>query len=571
MKNKWIIKTKADLNKVEYISTLLNIDTILSTLLVHRGIENFEQAKTFFRPNINDLHDPFLMKDIDLGVNRIEKAIKNNEKILIYGDYDVDGTTSVALVYLFLSNFYNNIDFYVPDRYKEGYGISLKGIDYASENNISLIIALDCGIKAVDEIKYANKKNIDFIICDHHTQGNIIPEAIAVIDPKQKNCNYPYKELSGCGVGYKLLQAYSIKNNIPNSVLNKYIDLVLVSIASDIVPITGENRILAFWGLKKINANPLIGLKSLIDISQASDKEISISDCVFKIGPRINAAGRIKSARSAIELLISENKELANEIAETINQLNTERKELDKKITEEALEIIISDDKLIKQKTTVLYKNDWHKGVIGIVASRLIETYHRPTIVLTESKGMLTGSARSVYGFDLYNAIDSCNELLESFGGHMYAAGLTLKLENFEKFKTKFEKVVSETITPEQLIPKINIDASIDFNIITPKFYRILKQFAPFGPENMSPVFMSKNVKDTGYSKIVGATKEHLKLDVKDVNNDRISGIGFSFADYYPIVSKSNFDICYAISENEYMGLSKLQLMVKDIKVSETE
>ncbi len=568
MEKNWRIKPKGNHKDIKKIQQVLGVPETIANLLVQRGIKNFEQAKSFFRPDLNDLHDPFLMKNMQKAVKRLESAIEKKEKILVYGDYDVDGTTSVALVYSFLKNFYPHLDYYVPDRYTEGYGISFKGIDYAYSREQTLIIALDCGIKAKKQIDYAAQKGIDFIICDHHTPGETIPNAVAVLDPKRRDCTYPFKELSGCGVGFKLLQAYSQKQQIPFERLTAFIDLVAVSIASDIVPIVGENRILAFYGLKKLNENPLTGLRSIINIAGIQDKEIVISDCVFKIGPRINAAGRIESGRQAVKLLISDNTTAAQTFSESVNELNITRKDLDYQITQECLQTISEDKKLLKRKSTVLFNNSWHKGVIGIVASRIIETYYRPTIILTESKGLATGSARSVQGFNLYEAIDACGDLLENYGGHTFAAGLSLKIENLPAFTQRFEQEVAARITPEQLVPTINIDAKLNFDHVTPKFYRLLRQFAPFGPGNMSPVFMTENVKDAGSSRIVGNTQEHLKLALVQ-NNKIMNGIAFSQANHLEVVkSEEEFNICYAVDKNEFRGITTLQLMVKDIQKS---
>ncbi len=574
MNKKVLIKERGDENVIKHLQKVLQKDGILlnetlANLLVQRGITTFDEAKTFFRPSLDDLHNPFLMKDMDKAVARLDKALLQNEKILIYGDYDVDGTTSVALVYSFLKKYFENINYYVPDRYSEGYGISYKGIDYAVENNFSLVIALDCGIKAVEKINYANQKGIDFIICDHHTPGDKIPNAIAVLDPKRPDCSYPDKNLSGCGVGYKFLQAFSESKEIPSEELKEFIDLTAVSIASDIVPVIGENRILAFHGLKKLNENPITGLKTIKTIAGVKDKDLTISDCVFKIGPRINAAGRIESGMSAVELLISENTKDAHGFAKAIDAFNTERKELDRSITHEALRTIGRDIDLRNRKTTVVYNKDWHKGVVGIVASRLTETYYRPTVVLGESEGMASGSARSVSDFNIYEAIDACSHLLESFGGHKFAAGLSLKVENVEAFSECFEEYVTKTITPEQLIPVVKVDAELSFSEIDRKFFNIMSQMAPFGPGNMSPVFITKNVRDTGNSRRVGANKDHLKLEVVDKDGIVMPGIAFSFEpEYYEKMSsasKPTFDICYSVNQNEFRGKINLQLSVKEI------
>ncbi|HBS86203.1 MAG: single-stranded-DNA-specific exonuclease RecJ [Bacteroidetes bacterium GWF2_38_335] len=568
MEKNWIIKELGDRQIIQDLKSSLNVEEIVAQLLIQRGITTFDEARAFFRPQLEDLHDPFLMKDMDKAVTRLEAAIKYNEKIMIYGDYDVDGTTAVALLYSFLLKRYSRLVYYIPDRYKEGYGVSFNGIDYASENEVTLIIALDCGIKAVEKVNYAREKKIDFIICDHHTPGEIIPSAAAVLNPKRKDCKYPYKELSGCGVGFKFMQAYCLKNEISLSEVFTYLDLVAVSIGSDIVPITGENRILAFHGLNKINNEPLTGIRAILDISGCSDLTLEINDVVFKIGPRINAAGRIESGRRAVELLITDDEVLAMEIAHEINNFNEERKELDHSITEEALKTIESSESLIQSKSTVLFNPEWHKGVIGIVASRLIEHYHRPTIILTESNGLLTGSARSVHDFDLYAAIDACSELLEGFGGHMYAAGLTLKKENFEAFRKKFEEVVSAKISADQLVPQIIADAEISLGNISRRLYRIINQFQPFGPENMRPVFISENVRDAGDTKAVGKNSEHLRLDVMENGpQSRIQGIAFNKGyELSKVKTGGNFKICYCIDENVFNNKVSLQIRVKDLK-----
>ena len=587
MEKRWVVKEKGNQETVLELSRALNINTLLATLLVQRGISSFREAKDFFRPKLLHLHDPFLMKDMSKAINRIEMAIRHREKILVYGDYDVDGTTAVALVYTFLKSIYKDIDFYIPDRYTEGYGISKAGVDYAEENGISVVIALDCGIKATENIAYAAEKNIDFIIVDHHRPGDQLPPAYAILDPKRPDCNYPYKELSGCGLGFKLVQAFSKKNGLPFKRLEKFLDLVVVSIAADIVPITGENRTLAYYGLKMVNSNPRPGITAILHYSNikkkaepvdkpgytyieeefAFNRKLTISDLVFLIGPRINAAGRMESGKNSVELLISKNLETALAKAEQINQFNTERRNLDMQITQHALEIIASDPMHPFKKATIVYHPDWHKGVLGIVASRMTETYYRPTIVLTKSNGFITGSARSVKDFDIYNAIDQCFHLLEHFGGHKYAAGLSVKPENFEAFKECFEKYVEDNIEERMLIPEIEIDARIKLNNITPKFYRILKQFAPFGPENMAPIFLTEGVVDTGYACIVG--KNHLKLSVihPDISGFPVACIAFQQGDKLPIVQSGNpFSIVYHIEENEWNGHVSLQLNIKDIK-----
>ena len=569
MVKSWIIKDQGDESIVHHLMEVLGIERPLANLLVQRNIRTYEEAKSFFRPDLNDLHDPFLMQDMEQAVQRIQEAIGNHEKILIYGDYDVDGTTSVSMVYSFFRKLYGNIDYYIPDRYAEGYGISFKSIEYAALNGFKLIIALDCGIKAVEKVKFAAERGIDFIICDHHTAGEIIPEAVAVLDPKRSGCSYPYKELSGCGVGFKLIQAYAMKNSISFEQIIPYLDLVAVSIASDIVPITGENRILAFFGLQELNNNPRTGLKAIIKIAGLEDKDITIDDIVFKIGPRINAAGRIESGKSSVELLIADTEDLALSMGSVINNFNNTRRTIDGTITEQAKNLIAANQEMQTRKSTVLYNSDWHKGVIGIVASRLIESYYRPTIILTESNGYITGSARSVMGFDLYQAIDACSDLLENFGGHMYAAGLTMKKENLKAFQRRFEEVVSETISPEMLIPVVEIDTEIKLSDITPRFFRILKQFQPFGPGNLAPVFLTENVVDNGTGGLVGATREHLKLNLIQEEDPYtvFPAIAFNQAQHYDKISDGYaFDICYNVDENEFRGNITLQLKIKDIK-----
>ncbi|HBF88266.1 MAG TPA: single-stranded-DNA-specific exonuclease RecJ [Bacteroidales bacterium] len=569
MEKQWVIKHIETTQEVENLASELNVEIPIAKLLIQRGVKTFDEAKAYFRPKISDLHDPYKMKDMGVAVNRLEKAIKNDERILIYGDYDVDGTTSVALVYSFLQDRVSEIKYYIPDRYNEGYGISYKAIDYADQHDYSLVIALDCGIKANEKIDKANELGIDFIICDHHYPGDELPKAVAVLDPKRKDCEYPFKELSGCGVGFKFLHAFCIKNRISFDELYQYIDLVTVSIASDIVPVIGENRVIAHFGLKKLNSDAMIGLKSIIHLANLGS-DITISDIVFKIGPRINAAGRIDSGEKAVDLLISDKNTAADKIAKIINVFNNDRKDLDQNITAEAIEMIKQLDDIESKKSTVVYNPDWHKGVLGIVASRLIETYYRPTVVLTKSNGFVTGSARSVAGFDLYKAIESCSDLLENFGGHMYAAGLTLKEENLAKFKNRFDEFVSKNITEVQLTPQIDIDAIINLGDITPKFYRILKQFQPFGPENMSPVFVTRKVSDFGSGKLVGKESEHIKFDLVEETDPykKFPAIGFGLAKFKKILTnRQSFDVCYSIEENEFMGKTSLQLRIRDIKV----
>ena len=564
MEKRWVELEKADAQIVEKLSKDLNVDEILANMMAKRGISSFEQAKAFFRPDLNLLHDPFLMKDMPQAIERIEKAIKNKEHILIYGDYDVDGTTSVALTYSFFKEIHPNINYYIPDRYLEGYGISTQGIDYAYDNNYTLIIALDCGIKSVDKIDYANTKGIDFIICDHHLPGDKIPNAVAVLDPKRKDCDYPYKELSGCGLGFKLIQAYADKNDIPFEKIEEYLDLVAVSIASDIVPITGENRILAYFGLKKLNENPCIGIKALIELS-GKTSDFTITDIVFAIGPRINAAGRIDDAKKAVQLLVAASKDIAEDAGFIINLKNTERKEFDSNITEQALNMIRNSPEMENRKSTVVYHESWHKGVIGIVASRLTEKYYRPTIVLTQSNGHVAGSARSVVGYDLYEALCECSDLLEQFGGHKYAAGLTMKTENVAAFSQRFEEVVSASITDDLLVQEIIIEAEIALNDINPKFFRILQQFAPFGPQNMSPVFLSRNVSSYGYGSIVG--NNHLKMSIRQENSPSFDCIAFGLGQHLDQINQGKpFDICYTVEEKVWKEKRSIQLNVKGIK-----
>jgi single-stranded-DNA-specific exonuclease len=570
MIKRWVIKEKSDKGIVEKLASQLNVNPILANLLTQREIETIEQAKKFFRPNLSDLYDPFLFKDMHLAIDRIEEAFINKEKILIYGDYDVDGSTAVSLVYSFFKRFYNHIDYYFPCRYEEGYGISFKGIDYAKENGFTLIIALDCGIKGNEKIDYANEKNIDFIICDHHRPGDELPKAVAVLDPKRIDSTYPFDELSGCGIGFKLVQAFALRNNIPFAELEQYLDLCVISIAADIVPILDENRVLAFYGIKQINTNPRPGIKAILEMSNVK-RDLSISDIVFTIGPRINAAGRIENARHALDLLLTTNKEDAFTSGEGINVFNKERKTLDTNITEHALEIIREDEINLNKKSTVIFHPEWHKGVLGIVASRLIDKYYRPTIVLTLSNDMITGSARSIKGFDIYNAIESCADLLEQFGGHKYAAGLLLKPENMAAFTERFEQVVCDTIEDWMLTAEVDIDAEINLQDITPSFFKILKQFSPFGPGNMTPVFKTSHVIDSGYSKVVGSN--HLKLSVKqDENQNSFDAIAFQQGHHFDLISKGlPFDICYTIEENEWNGKVSLQLNIRDIMFNHLE
>ncbi len=567
MIKRWNIKKKADPGKIKTLAGDLSVSPVIASLLLQRGIETFEEAKDFFRPDYLKLHDPFLMKDMDKAVARIEKAVTAGEKILVYGDYDVDGTTAVALVYSFLKTFYPEVGYYIPDRYKEGYGISFAGIDFAKENGYTLIIALDCGIKSNDKVNYAAARNIDFIICDHHRPGKDLPAAVAVLDPKRSDCTYPFDELSGCGIGFKLVQACAIHRGIPADALECYLDLVVVSIGADIVPINGENRILAFHGLKRINSNPRQGFRAILKLLNVK-KELGITDLVFLIAPRINAAGRIESGSRAVDLLVSETPEAAESIGAHINQNNTDRRDLDMSITQHALLMIENNPALKEKKSTVVFHAEWHKGVVGIVASRLTEKYYRPTIVLTQSGDLITGSARSVKDFDVYEAIDACSDLLVQFGGHKYAAGLTLKPENLEAFIEKFESVVSSSIAEYMLVPEVEIDSELGLSDIDQKLFRIIKQFSPFGPGNMSPVFMTKSVTDKGYARIVG--NNHLKLDILDSDFPKqvFAAIAFGQGEHLDLVSKKiPFDVCYAIEENEYNGTVSMQINIKDLKI----
>jgi len=569
---KWIVKEPGNPALVRQLAAELGIDQSLANLLVQRGVKSFSEAKNFFRPQLESLHDPFLMKDMDLAVERLDMALRNGEKIRLYGDYDVDGTTAVALLYSFLRRFSPHISYYIPDRYFEGYGISHIGIDAAKEQGVSLMIALDCGIKAIEKVRYAKKQGIDVIICDHHLPDEQMPEAVAVLDPKRSDCHYPFDDLSGCGVGFKLLQAFCIHRNISFSELVPFLDLLCVSIASDLVSITGENRILAHFGLKQLNESPRKGLLSIIKLSGLEKHQISIDDIVFKIGPRINAAGRMESGKTAVDLLISITDEEAQQIGATINTHNNDRKNIDREITQEAIIMVREAFDFGTTKSTVVYNPNWHKGVVGIVASRLVETYYRPTIVLTQSNEFVTGSARSIPGFDLYEAIEACSDLLENFGGHMYAAGLTMKEENLPVFRTRFEKIVAQKVTEELLTPLVNIDTFLDFKQITPKFFRLLKQFQPFGPGNMSPVFITENVYDNGNGRLVGSEGGHLKLELiqEDEPYRPISAIAFNQSEHFDYMQGGNpVDICYSVAENYYRGIANIQLRVKDIKMRE--
>jgi single-stranded-DNA-specific exonuclease len=561
---RWTIKPKPEAEKIASLQNALQVDEVVATLLLQRGIETYEDAKTFFRPSLDHLHDPFLMKDMDKAVSRIELALSNNENILVFGDYDVDGTSSVALMSTYLKTRTEQVATYIPDRYDEGYGVSIKGIDFAHDNDFSLIIALDCGVKAIDKVAYAKEKGIDFIICDHHRPGKDLPNAIAVLDPKRDDCNYPFKELCGCGVGFKLIQALASKEGKGVEELIEYLDLVATAIGADIVPIVGENRVLAYFGLQVINTNPRSGIKAIIN--QVKKEELTITDVVFIVAPRINAAGRMKHGNYAVTLLSETDFELAETYAEEIETFNTDRREADQRITDEAL-LQIENNKEHEGFTTVVYHETWHKGVIGIVASRLIETYYRPTLVFTKSGDKLAASARSVSGFDVYNALEACSEHIEQFGGHKYAAGLTLKEENYEAFKQAFEDEVSRTIDKHLLVPEIKVDFIINLNQVNDKLWRILCQFAPFGPGNMTPIFMSEDIRDTGYGKCVGEDDKHLRITVTQTGNEKLVCIGFNLGDKLDVISNKNpFKAVYSIDENHWQGNTSLQLKLRDIR-----
>ena len=567
---KWKIRESSDRQTVKQLSFELGVDPVLAELLVQRGVCTFQQARSFFRPDLADLHDPFLMTDMDKAVERVHQAVITGEKILVYGDYDVDGTTAVSLVYSFLRRLTRNIDFYIPERYDEGYGVSYKGIDWASENGFGLIITLDCGIKANEKVEYARERGIEVIICDHHLPENELPKAVAVLDPKREDCFYPFDDLSGCGVGFKLVQAYSQRYDIPFDTLIPLLDLLVVSIASDLVSVTDENRILAHYGLKQLNSQPREGLLAMIQLSGLEPNHLTIDDIVFKIGPRINAAGRMESGRIAVELLTASDEATAIRIGSEINEHNNERKNIDRRITQEALDMVREGKCLSSGNATIVYNPQWHKGVVGIVASRLVEAFYKPTIVFTQSQGgLVTGSARSVHGFDLYDAIESCADLLENFGGHLYAAGLTLREENLPAFCERIEKAISGKIVPQMQVPVVDIDAKLNFSQITPKFLRILKQFQPFGPGNSAPVFITENVYDNGMGRKVGAEGGHLKLELIQESHPyhHISAIAFNMADFFDHIKAGNpIDVCYSIVENYYRGTANTQLRVKDLR-----
>ena len=565
---KWELSEASDTGKVDRLAAEVGIDRVLAELLVKRGVETFEQARAFFRPSLDGLHDPFLMKDMDAAVERLHTAISGGEKILVYGDYDVDGTTAVSLVYSYIRRFTDKVDFYIPDRYDEGYGVSLKGIDWATEGDFRLIITLDCGIKAIDKVEYARSRGVDMIICDHHLPEERLPAAVAVLDPKREDCDYPFDDLSGCGVGFKLVQAYSMKYGVAFESLTPLLDLLVVSIASDLVSMVGENRILAHFGLKQLNSSPCNGLLALINLCKIDPGHITIDDIVFKIGPRINAAGRMDSGRYAVQLLTATDIQSAMKIGEKINESNNERKSIDREITKEALEMVQNGQSLSKGNATIVYNPQWNKGVVGIVASRLVEAYYRPTVVLTKSNGFVTGSARSISGFDLYEAIESCADLLENFGGHVYAAGLTMKEENLEEFARRIDAFVEKHVNDNMLTPVVQVDARLDFSQITPKFFRILKQFQPFGPGNHNPVFITENVYDAGTGRMVGAGGMHLKLDLVQETQyfHPIPAIAFNMSQFYDYIREGNpFDVCYTIVENYYRGNSSIQLRIRDL------
>ncbi len=567
---KWKLKDPVDAEAVARMSAELGIDPVLSTLLVQRGITTFAEGRKFFRPSLDDLHDPFLMKDMDKAVERLEKAVRGGERILVYGDYDVDGTAAVSLVYSFLQTLTSKVSFYIPDRYEEGSGISGKGIETAAAQGVSLIIALDCGIKAVEKVRLAASKGIDFIICEHHLPDDVLPPAVAVLDPKREDDSYPYDDLCGCGVGFKLVQAYAMRNNIPFEKLTGLLDLVVVAISSDLVGMTGENRVLAYYGLKQLNENPRRGLKTLIALSNLEAGHVTIDDIVFKIGPRINAAGRMESTgHLAVELLVAEDDKTALEAGRKINDSNNERKRIDREVTKAAIEKVQSGDALSQKNATIVYNPKWNKGVIGIVASRLVEAFYKPAIVLTKSSnGLVTGSARSIGEFNIYDAIERCENILVNFGGHQYAAGLTLREEDLPEFAARVDKYVSDHRPAETKTPVEEIDARLDFKQITPRFFRLLKMFQPFGPGNASPVFETDNVYDSGNGRKVGPAGQHLKLDLieESMPYHRIPAIGFNMSSYYPHIKEGNpIDVCYSIVENYYRGTSSIQLRIHDI------
>lgn len=569
---KWILKPAGDPEIVSRLTSELGVDRVLAELLVQRGMHTFDEARAFFRPSLDNLHDPFLMKDMDKAVDRLTRAVEGKEKILVYGDYDVDGTTAVALVYSFLYKYTRQIDYYIPDRYDEGYGVSFKGINWAAENGVKLIITLDCGIKAIEKVEYARSKGIEMIICDHHLPEDGLPAAVAVLDPKREDDSYPFDDLSGCGVGFKLVQGYAQRHNIPFDELVPLLDLLAVSIAADLVSVVGENRVLAYYGLKQLNSNPHRGLLSMINLAGLDPNHITFDDIVFKIGPRLNAAGRMETGRISVDLLIAPDQKSADRVAGEINRHNNERKSIDREITKDALDMVREGKALCSSNVTIVYNPEWHKGVVGIVASRLVEAYFRPAIVLTMSNGLITGSARSVGGFDIYSAIESCSDLLENFGGHLFAAGLTLKESNLKEFARRLNDAVEGKISPEMLVPVVNVDTKLDFGQITPKFFRILKQFQPFGPGNSAPVFQTDNVYDNGNGRKVGADGGHLKLELIQESQPyhHISAIAFGKGEMFDNISDGNpIDVCYSIVENYFRGIANVQLRIKDIRERE--
>ena len=561
---RWTIKPVPDKKEINNLAEAIQVDPIIASLLLQRGVQSYEDARQFFRPDISQLHDPFLMKDMDKAVSRIEKALAKNENILVFGDYDVDGTTAVTLMASYLLSTYPNVATYIPDRYSEGYGVSFEGIDFAADNGISLIIALDCGIKAIDKVHYAAQKGIEFIICDHHRPGEDLPQAVAILNPKQSDCTYPYKELCGCGVGFKLIQALSQTREEPVESLLPYLDLVATAIGADIVPITGENRILCAYGLQVINESPRPGIQAIL--SESKKTRFSVSDVVFQVAPRINAAGRMKHGSYAVALLMEQDLQKARLMAQEIDVFNSERKDLDRSTTQEVLDLIAAQDEA-DQKSTVVFNPEWHKGILGIVASRVMETYYRPTIVFTKSGDKLAASARSVKGFDIYHALTQCEELIEQFGGHKYAAGLTLDPSKYDAFKERFEHVVAESIDPQMLIPEIKIDSRMAMDSISPRFYRILKQFAPFGPGNSAPCFLAEDLHDTGYARGVGEESKHLKLAVYQPGSAPIGAIGFNLGNKLELIrDRQAFSAVFSIEENEWNGRVDLQLKIKDIR-----
>lgn len=563
MEKKWVYKPKHQEETATQLAESINVDPLVARLLLSRGIRTFEEAREFFRPDLSLLHDPFLMKDMEKAVTIIDRAIRSQDRILIYGDYDVDGTTAVALVYRFFKHLYDQVGYYIPDRHSEGYGLSMQAIDWAVENGYGLIVTLDCGITANEQVAYANERGLTVIITDHHLPATL-PEAAAILNPKQADCPYPFKELSGCGIGFKLAQAFANRNEIDEQYVLQSLDLLAVSIAADIVPILGENRILTHFGLKKLNDNPTVGLRAIIQLC-CDKKDLNITDIVFTIAPRINAAGRMGDAKNAVELLLSNNMQEAESRAQVINETNTDRRDVDANITREAMLVAEATSDFTSRRTTVVYGQNWHKGVIGIVASRLVEQYYRPTIVFSHADGLLTGSARSVNGFDIHHAISQCAEYVDQFGGHKYAAGLTLREENIEKFSSKFEEVVRNSIRDEQLVPLLEIDQHIRLKEITPRFFRVLKQFAPFGPGNMQPVFSSKDVYSNGFVRVVG--ENHLQISIQQDDSIAFSAIAFGHAEHYPLISKGlPFNVAYTIEENTWRGVTSIKLNIKDIK-----